>query len=126
MTLLVALLGILIAVVAVAVAVAPGPLIRVAHSAWRSPRTLYVAIACRLLVASVLLLAASRCRYPRLIGILGIVFLLRGCLLWMLGVTRVQAVLDWWAERSLWLVRGVAVLGIALGGFLTYAAIGTW
>ena len=72
----------------------------------------------------VLTLAASASRAPRAVRILGYLILIAGittALTGLLAIGRARAIIDWWLQQGLGVVRLTGVLVLALGGFVAYA-----
>jgi hypothetical protein len=65
--------------------------------------------------------AARVSRAPTAIRVLGIFMILAGIATPLFGVARAHALLDWWMGAGLWSLRLVALVAMALGGFLVYA-----
>lgn len=83
---------------------------------------LYAAAAFRIVVGLVLVLAAATSRMPRTLRILGILIILGGIITPFVGVDRARAIVEWWATLRPWFMRAWAVLAVALGSLIIYAA----
>jgi len=123
MVFLVALFGVLVAGVGVVGAVRPAALTRFLGSLWESPGVFYFAIGIRLVLGAVLILAASDCRFPLAIGIIGILSLIGAASIAVMGRARLQVFVGWWLERPTGFIRAWSGFAIAFGAFLAYAAI---
>jgi hypothetical protein len=86
-----------------------------------TPGGLYAIAAARVAIGIVLIIVASRSRWPRLLRVVGAAVLFAGLMTPLIGVERVRAILDWEATQGTGLVRAGAVLAVALGGFLVFA-----
>ena len=91
--------------------------------AWRAPAHIYLAAAIRLALGVFLLVAASSCRFPLFVQIIGAVAILAALSLPFLGIARVQALIDWWSRQPAAFVRGWCLLAVAFGALLIFAAI---
>ncbi len=123
MTLLVALIGALIALLGATGLVRPSTLLGMLDSVWRTRRGLYGVVAVRLCFGVILVVAAPECRYPTAVRVLGVISIVAAMLVPVLGLERVRALVDWWAARPPLLIRSWACAAIALGGFLIHAAV---
>jgi uncharacterized membrane protein YwaF len=70
-------------------------------------------------IGIVLIMAAPRSRAPKTLQALGALLLLAGMVTPLFGVARAKAVLEWEAARPM-LVRGWAIVAIALSGALVF------
>lgn len=117
MTLVVGLVGLLVAALGLAGVVSPGRLLGVV-TAVQSRLGLHGIAGLRLLVGGVLLFAASSSRAPLYLTIVGGLSLVSGVLTPFVGARRFEAILDWWRARSPWTVRlwslFVSVFGLSL------------
>ncbi len=77
----------------------------------------------RIVVGLVLIAGAPETGLPTLVLVLGVISLLSGLLAPLLGYDRLLAFVDWWAARPAGLIRVWALLALALGLVLLYAAI---
>jgi hypothetical protein len=61
---------------------------------------------------------------PKAVRVLGYVILIAGittALTGLLAIGRARAIIDWWLQQRLSVVRLTGVLVLALGGFVAYA-----
>ncbi len=123
MTLLVALIGALIALLGATGLVRPSMLVGMLDSVWRTRRGFYGVVALRLCFGVILVVAAPECRYPTAGRVLGVISIVAAMLVPVLGLERVRALVDWWAARPPLLIRCWACAAIAFGGFLFHAAV---
>jgi hypothetical protein len=100
--------------------VAPVALLGVSRP-FLTPAGLYAAAGLRLVLGTVLFLAAPTSRAPKPLRILGVVVIVAGVLTPLLGVDRARAIVDWWAAQGTGLMRVWAVVAASLGVFLVYA-----
>jgi hypothetical protein len=122
MTSTVALLGLLIATIGTVGVVAPTRLLAIAR--WFvTPRGFYAAIVIRLLVGSILILAAPAGAWPGTFRVLGILVVGAGLLTPVIGLERSRTLLQWWSARGSWLHRlwGALALGLGLALFFSVA-----
>ena len=89
-----------------------------------TPAGLYGIAALRVAVGLVLLLVAPVSRLPRTLRVIGVIVLIAGLATPLFGVQRARAVLDWEAAQGTVLIRVVAGLVLAIGGFLAFAVSG--
>jgi hypothetical protein len=102
--------------------VRPTGLIRLVEKMWESPTGFRLAIAVRLVLGAVLIVAAPDCRFPQVIRILGIFSLVAAATTAALGHERLRSFVEWWVGRPPVFVRGWSLVALAFGCFLVYAA----
>ncbi len=85
-----------------------------------TPVGLYAIAAMRIAIGLVFVLAAPASRAPRTLRVLGLIVIIAGLTTPWFGVTRAQAVLDWFASAGPLLMRLDAGVGMVLGAFLVY------
>jgi hypothetical protein len=90
---------------------------------WQPVSRFYFAVGSRLVFGTVLLLAASDCRFSTVILALGVVGLVAALVLAPLGPRRVDSMLQWWLERPPVVLRAWFAAAIPFGAFLAYAGI---
>ena len=122
MTWLVLAFGVFIAAIGVVGLARPRDLIQFVDTFWKSQASLYWAVGLRLALGGVLIAAASDCRFPGAIRALGYISLLSGVAAAVMGLRRIQSIVDWWTQRPTPFIRGWAVAAAAFGGFLVFAA----
>lgn len=83
---------------------------------------LYIVAGVRVAVGLLLLFAARRSRMPRALRALGIVIIIAGLITPLFGVERSASMFNWLSAQGPALVRMVAIVAIALGAFIVYAA----
>ncbi len=82
---------------------------------------LWVAVALRIGVGTLLWVAAPESRFPRTLRILGALFVASGIALPMVGLSRMQAIAEWGAALDDPVLRAVSMLVIGLGGFIVWS-----
>lgn len=115
-------IGSLIALIGVAFLIAPAP-IRELMKSMRSRRAIYGAVALRIGTGAFFIFASGACAWPRAIGTVGVVVLAAGFAGVFIGRARVQLLTAWFDRLpdSVW--RLLALLAIAFGTFVVYAAV---
>jgi len=71
-------------------------------------------------IGIVLIMVAPRSRAPKTLQVIGALLLLAGMVTPLFGVARSKAVLDWEAAQGPTLVRGWAIVAVALSGALAF------
>lgn len=89
---------------------------------FKQGKRMYIAALIRFVLAVVFLLAARECSVTRLIAAFGILFFISGLLVFILGIERVRAYINWWQKQSLLLLRLMALIALAFGVLIIYAA----
>jgi len=83
-------------------------------------RTAYAAAGLKTLVGIVFLVLATGCRRPKVIIALGVLMTVGPILFCMLPFAKIQAYMNWWVARPVWMYR---VWGVLLGGFIICAGM---
>ena len=122
MTLLVVLLGMLIAGLGVVGSVRP-QLITGAVVGWQPRTRSLAAIGVRVIFGVVLLLGASDSRFPVVLYVLGGIALVTAVALALLGATRTDRLVQWWFGQPLGLIRTWLLGAVLFGAFLVYAGL---
>jgi hypothetical protein len=102
---------------------APSVLVWIAQHSVTSGVFYLVAIV-RVAFGLALISVASASRVPKAVRVLGYVILIAGittALTGLLAIGRARAIIDWWLQQRLSVVRLTGVLVLALGGFVAYA-----
>jgi hypothetical protein len=86
-----------------------------------TPVGLYVIAAVRVAIGLVLMLVAPISRVPRTLRVVGAVVLVAGLATPLFGVERTRAIFDWASTQGTALIRVVAGLVLATGGFVAFA-----
>jgi len=86
-----------------------------------TPVGLYTIAALRVAIGLVLMLVAPISRVPRTLRVVGAVVLVAGLATPLFGVERTRAILDWESTQGTALIRVVAGLVLATGGFVAFA-----
>ena len=118
------LLALVIAAVIIAIGVVglitPATLLAIGQSV-TTPIGLYVIAGVRVCIGVVLLVTASASRMPRTVRLAGAVVVMAGIATPIFGVERSRAVLEWLTAQGPALVRGDALVAMAVGAFMIYA-----
>ena len=115
--LLVALFTIVVSMVGI---VSPDSVTTLRRLYFATPGRLYAAGAVRVAMGLVLILAASRSRWPRTLRALGAVVCLQGLAATFFGLERARAILEWEAMHTA-LLRAGAVVAFVTSGFVAFA-----
>ena len=100
--------------------VQPGGFIDFAHL-FLTPVGLWVAVALRLCIGAVLWVAAGDSRAPLALRVLGALVFLSGLALPVIGLGRVQAMVDWGAALDPLALRFMALVTVGLGAFVVWS-----
>ena len=82
---------------------------------------LYAIAAIRVAIGIVFMLVAPRSRAPKTLRMLGAFVLVAGLATPLIGVERVQAIIDWETTHGTALLRLGAGVALLIGGFIAYA-----
>ena len=116
--LLVALFSIVVGVVGI---VSPDYGTMVRRQYFASPLTLYPAVALRMIMGVVVILAARTSRAPKIMRTLGGVMCLQAATATVLGPEHARAVLEWEATQGPAVLRVGAAVALAAGVFMVFA-----
>jgi uncharacterized protein YjeT (DUF2065 family) len=83
---------------------------------------IYFAGLLRLVLAAVFLISATECHIPWVIIALGVLMMLGGLLVFVLGPNKIRPILEWWQRQSVILLRVLALIALAMGALVIYAA----
>ena len=84
---------------------------------------LWVAVALRIGVGTLLWVAAPESRFPRTLRILGALFVASGVALPIVGLARMQAIAEWGAALDTMWLRAVAIAAAGMGAFLVVSVL---
>ena len=83
---------------------------------------IYFAGVLRFTLAVICLVGARECRYPWVIFILGILFLIGGLLIFTLGPEKIRHMFDWYQQQSIIVFRVIALIVLIVGAVVIYSA----
>lgn len=109
-----------ILVVAIVGILAPSSIVWLAQRAL-APAALYAVAGIRLALAIVLISAAPASRAPRTLRALAGILLVAAIATQIVGVERAPAIIEWWTQLGLGVVRLTGILLLAFGAFVAYA-----
>jgi uncharacterized protein YjeT (DUF2065 family) len=89
---------------------------------FKKGKRIYIAALIRFALAIVFLLAARECDITWVIVTFGVIFLISGLLIFMLGPEKFRTLIDWYLKQSALLLRVAAVISLAIGAIIIYAA----
>ena len=116
--LLVAMFTIVVGIIGI---VAPEYGTTVRRGYFATPITLYAAVAFRMVMGVVVILAARPSRAPNTMRALGAVMCLQALTATVLGPDRARAVLEWETMQGTALLRVGAAVALAAGGLMVFA-----
>jgi hypothetical protein len=114
------LMGVLIAGIGIVGIALPSVLLEVGQSL-QTQGALYVVAAVRIVLAAVLIWAASASRMPRTLRVIGIIIIVAAFLALLFGVERSQAMLSWFSSQGPLFMRAWASVAVLFGVFIVYA-----
>jgi len=89
---------------------------------FKKGKRIYFAGLIRFALATVFLVAARECKNFWVIFAFGILFIISGLLIFVLGPKKLNSILDWYQKQSLLLLRLIALIALAIGALIIYAA----
>jgi hypothetical protein len=113
-------LGLIMAAMGVAFAIVPKKMAKILHY-FKHGKRMYIVGIVRLVFATIFLLAASQCRWPWFIGILGILTLVSGVLIFSLKLKVLRSVLDWFSGLSKKVMRITGGIVVIIGVLIIFA-----
>ena len=117
---LVSLVGLLIVGLSLVGVASPSTLTGIA-TRWRAPERLWFAVAIRLVLGLLFLVAAPECCLPLVVQIVGVFALVAAGSLALLGPKRLESLVGWWLKRPAAFIRAWCLAGTAFGGLIVYA-----
>ena len=121
MTLIVAIFGLLIAVLGAVAVVRPGVFSQM-FGAMSGQAVWVLAVVLRLALGTLLLMVAADTRLPQVINILGWIAIVAAVVVLLLGPERLEALVKWWLSRRDGWLRASAAFACAFGAFLAWVA----
>jgi hypothetical protein len=122
LALIVAAVGVVIALLGFAVMLAPGAMGDVVRWSQR-PGVLYGAITVRIIAGAFFVFASEACAWPMAIGTVGVLMLAAGFVGLFIGLPRVVAMTAWFLRLPDVALRSLALLAVLFGAFIVYAAV---
>lgn len=89
---------------------------------FKKGKRIYLTGLIRLSLAIVFLLGARECDITWVIVAFGILFMVSGLLIFMLGPKKIKPILEWFEKQPLLILRLAAIIALAMGGIIIYAA----
>lgn len=83
---------------------------------------IYRAGVIRILLGCILLIASPQCRWTVFTIVIGIFFVLAGCLIFILGLKKSKSILNMWEKKLGVMMPLTGLIPITLGIFLLFAA----
>jgi hypothetical protein len=90
-------------------------------SGWSSRTGFWLAVLLRLSFGLALWFAAPDTRLPLLLRALGAVAIVAAAALPLIGYARFKRVIEWWTERSHFVMRMWSLLAVAIGGLVLWS-----
>jgi hypothetical protein len=90
---------------------------------WRSKAGLWTASIGRLVFGVALWLVAPASRTPIVLQVLAVLSLVSALLLPLIGVSRFESILSWWARQSPVFIRSWSAMAAVLGVFLFWSVV---
>lgn len=115
------IIGILFVLMAVLYLLRPEVLKRLIEF-FKKGKRMYFAALVRFILAIIFLLGARECDITWVIASFGILFIISGLLIFIIGLEKVKAILDWYQKQSLLLLRVLALITLAIGAIVLYSA----
>lgn len=89
---------------------------------FKKGKRIYLAGLIRLALAVIFLLAARECDIQWIIVTFGVLFLISGILVFMIGPEKFKSMIEWWQKQSALLLRILALITLAVGAVIIWAA----
>jgi len=86
-------------------------------------RMAYVAAGSKTLIGIAFLVLARECKRPNIIIALGVLMTVGPIFFCMLPFAKIQAYMNWWVARPVWMYRVWGVVAALLGGLIIYAGM---
>lgn len=114
--------GLLIAVVGLWGFILPKPFMNTMQQFVRSSKGLYFIFGFRLLLGSLLLIAAPMSHYSTLFYVVGVLALFGAMVTLMLGPDNIERYMQWWVQRPAICLRVMMLIAWLLGVVLVYVS----
>ena len=88
-------------------------------------KTTYTAAASKTVLGVIFLVMARDCGHPKVIIALGILMTFGPILFCLLPFAKIQAYMNWWIARPVWLYRVWGIFAALFGAFVMYAGVPT-
>lgn len=124
MTLIIPAIGFLICIASLFAAVSPRTLLELMGMLKVSTSLRMMAVAGRIIIGVLVVLAAPLTDYPGAIEFIGVLLVLSGVILLFLNNSMLQAMVDWALKLEPLAIRIGAFCGLLLGCFVVYAGAG--
>ena len=121
MDILIIIIGIVIMIMGVAYFAEP-KIMKWLLNFFRQGERIYIAGIMRLVLGIIFLLSARQCDMTWIIILISIVFIAGSLLIFVLGPRRLNPIIEWWEKLPVWVLRILAVVMLAFGGLIIYAA----
>ena len=122
MAVVTAVIGAVFAAFGILGGVAPGRLLALVHA--KRAVLLPIAVASRILIGVLLVLAAPHCRWPAFVLAIGVAAFVTAVVLLVMGRSGFERFVESWLDRPPGLARLISIVAIALGGILMWC--GGW
>jgi hypothetical protein len=116
---IVSIFGVLIVLVGVVGIANPQRLLR-AVEYLDGPQRFWLAVIVRVVLGSVLLVAAPECRLPTVVRIIGVIAIAAALAILLLGRARLDRFIAWWLNRTA-LIRFSGIVALPFGILVIYA-----
>ncbi len=121
MTILVLLIGVLIAAIGLYGLARPMSMIDGIQKFWETGAGMITAVLVRLAMGVLLLLTASKALHPHVFHVLGLIAIAAGVAIPFIGNERLGRLIAWWSNQSPALIRVSATLSFGFGAYIVYA-----
>ena len=115
------IVGVLIILEGITILVKPG-WYRNAAKVFMSEKIVYIGPVLKILFGVLFLVSALSCSLPWVIIVLGVLMLAGGITGLILPKAKIISFIEWWTKRSDIVMRMIAIVAIALGGLVMWAA----
>lgn len=119
----VAAFGVIIAGACLWAFVVPKEVVNLANKLFDTAAGMRLAVGVRLVLGVALLVAASASAFPLVFNVLGGLSLAAAVVVLLMGRERIKALLGWVERIPLLAMRCWLLFGVAVGGFLVFAAV---
>ena len=120
MAIVVSVIGVLAAVIGLMGLVQPRRIADIVEY-WHGPTRFWLAIGVRLVMGTVMLIAAPECRLPVVVRVIGIIAIVAAVILLFIGQKRLDAFIAWWLARPPNVIRISAVFAMAFGVLIIWS-----
>jgi len=120
MLIVIAIVGVLVCLGCIVGIASPSTLLGVVRAFMNKPGLIYLAVAVRLALGVLLILAAPASLFPMVFRVIGAIAIIAALALIFMGRVRIIKLVEWFVRMPPAAIRAWLIFGFAFGAFLVY------